>query len=151
MNLLGTVKNGSGGQELSRMRRHIFDQDQRHVTNITFLSANNAFPNTLHRVASACRLCYFQGYLFCWFPEARFDLFGRSLDPILGVCTGIFAFYLNQTNPRTAPPPGDTLPELFSWKRAKSRSFKLEKMELEKDTELEATLVSLLAEENKSR
>ncbi|PAV24066.1 hypothetical protein PNOK_0113400 [Pyrrhoderma noxium] len=36
-------------------------------------------------------------------------LLSRSLDPALGVITGVLAFYLNQTNPRTAPPPGESL------------------------------------------
>lgn len=44
MNFLGSVENGSGGQELSRMRRHIFDQDQRHVTNITFPERQQRIP-----------------------------------------------------------------------------------------------------------
>lgn len=40
----------------------------------------------------------------------------RSLDPALGVFTGALAFYLRQTNPRTAPPPEESLSALVSWK-----------------------------------
>ncbi|XAO24982.1 hypothetical protein I312_103791 [Cryptococcus bacillisporus CA1280] len=42
-------------------------------------------------------------------------LLSRTLDPLLAVFTGLFAFYLNQNNPRTAPPPGHTLQELLRW------------------------------------
>lgn len=40
----------------------------------------------------------------------------RFLDPGLGVFTGVLAFYLRQTNPRTAPPPEETFSALLSWK-----------------------------------
>lgn len=43
-------------------------------------------------------------------------LLRRSLDPALGVFTGVLAFYLRQTNPRTAPPPEETFSALVSWK-----------------------------------
>ena len=43
-------------------------------------------------------------------------LLRRSLDPALGVFTGVLAFYLRQTNPGTAPPPEETLSVLVSWK-----------------------------------
>ncbi|KAG8907683.1 hypothetical protein FRB99_002761 [Tulasnella sp. 403] len=43
-------------------------------------------------------------------------LLTRRLDPLLAVFTGVFAFYLSETNPRTAPPPGETLGELAKWK-----------------------------------
>jgi non-classical export protein 1 len=46
---------------------------------------------------------------------------GRGLDPLLGVFTGVLAYYLAETNPRTAPPPEDTLRELLRWKRDKWR------------------------------
>ncbi|KAF8511381.1 hypothetical protein JB92DRAFT_2934848 [Gautieria morchelliformis] len=48
-------------------------------------------------------------------------LLSRTLDPLLGVFTGVLAFYLAETNPRTAPPPDDTLKELLRWKRHKWR------------------------------
>jgi Non-classical export protein 1 len=38
------------------------------------------------------------------------------LDPALGVFTGVLAFYLRQTNPKTALPPEETLSALVSWK-----------------------------------
>jgi len=43
-------------------------------------------------------------------------LLRRSLDPALGVFTGVLASYLRQTNPRTAPPPEETLSALVSWR-----------------------------------
>ncbi|WVO15358.1 hypothetical protein L204_103014 [Cryptococcus depauperatus] len=48
-------------------------------------------------------------------------LLSRTLDPVLGIFTGVFAYYLNETNPRTAPPQGHTLRELVSWKWADIR------------------------------
>ncbi|KAI0273733.1 hypothetical protein BC834DRAFT_790353, partial [Gloeopeniophorella convolvens] len=45
-----------------------------------------------------------------------------ALDPLLGVFTGSLAYYLYETNPRTAPPPDQTLENLVRWKIAKSRS-----------------------------
>ncbi len=40
----------------------------------------------------------------------------RGLDPLLGVFTGILAYKMSETNPRTAPPPGETLGALVRWK-----------------------------------
>lgn len=51
-------------------------------------------------------------------------LLSRTLDPLLAVFTGLFAFYLNQNNPRTAPPPGHTLQELLRWKWAESKKIR---------------------------
>ncbi|KAG9045926.1 hypothetical protein FS837_005401 [Tulasnella sp. UAMH 9824] len=43
-------------------------------------------------------------------------LLSKGLDPILGVLTGILAYRLSESNPRTGPPPGETLQELMKWK-----------------------------------
>ncbi|KAF9519921.1 hypothetical protein BS47DRAFT_1336646 [Hydnum rufescens UP504] len=43
-------------------------------------------------------------------------LLSRGLDPVLGVFTGVLAYYLYERNPRTAPPPGEKLHELARWK-----------------------------------
>lgn len=51
-------------------------------------------------------------------------LLSRTLDPLLAVFTGLFAFHLNQNNPRTAPPPGHTLQELLRWKWAESKKIR---------------------------
>ncbi|WVQ74463.1 hypothetical protein IAR50_004064 [Cryptococcus sp. DSM 104548] len=63
----------------------------------------------------------------------RTYLLSRTLDPILGAFTGVFAYYLNETNPRTAPPPGHTLSELVSWRWNESKQLRQarEKEELE--------------------
>jgi Non-classical export protein 1 len=42
----------------------------------------------------------------------------RSLDMILGIGTGVFAYYLYETHPRTAPPQQERLAELVRWKYA---------------------------------
>jgi Non-classical export protein 1 len=42
-----------------------------------------------------------------------------GLDPLLGVFTGILAYYMYETNPRTAPPADQKLGELARWKLSK--------------------------------
>lgn len=39
-----------------------------------------------------------------------------ALDPLLGIFTGAFAFYLYEINPRTAPAPEQKLDSLVRWK-----------------------------------
>ncbi|RPD66144.1 hypothetical protein L226DRAFT_609041 [Lentinus tigrinus ALCF2SS1-7] len=46
-------------------------------------------------------------------------LLSRSMDPILGVFTGIFAYYLYEKHPRTAMPEELRLMSLLRWKREK--------------------------------
>ncbi|KAF5373875.1 hypothetical protein D9758_000630 [Tetrapyrgos nigripes] len=46
-------------------------------------------------------------------------LLSRTLDPILGVFTGFLAYYMYETHPRNAIPPGETLLELTRWKLEK--------------------------------
>jgi len=43
-------------------------------------------------------------------------LLSRTLDPLLGIFTGVFAYYLYETNPRTAPSPEQKLDALVRWK-----------------------------------
>ncbi|KAJ4487874.1 hypothetical protein J3R30DRAFT_3281256, partial [Lentinula aciculospora] len=40
----------------------------------------------------------------------------RGLDPVLGVFTGVLAYYLYETHPRTALPQKQRLLELVRWK-----------------------------------
>ncbi len=42
-------------------------------------------------------------------------LLSRTLDPLLGIFTGVLAYHLHENNPRSAPPPGHTLQELVRW------------------------------------
>ena len=42
-------------------------------------------------------------------------LLSRTLDPILGVFTGFFAYHLSESNPRSNIPQGHTLRELIPW------------------------------------
>ena len=51
----------------------------------------------------------------------RVYLLSRTLDPILGVFTGLLAYHLHETNPRSAPPPGHTLQELARWQWSEIR------------------------------
>ncbi|KAG6898361.1 hypothetical protein C0992_009036 [Termitomyces sp. T32_za158] len=45
-------------------------------------------------------------------------LLSRSLDPLLGIFTGVFAYYLHETHPRTALSPEERLSALLRWKWA---------------------------------
>lgn len=45
-----------------------------------------------------------------------------TLDPLLGVFTGVLAYRLYEGHPRTAPPPGQTLSELVQWKWNKRKA-----------------------------
>jgi hypothetical protein len=56
------------------------------------------------------------------------ELSCRVLDPVLGVFTGVFAYYLYETNPRTAFPPGEKLPDLLRWKWSKWRQERDQKL-----------------------
>ncbi|KAI0256799.1 hypothetical protein BJV78DRAFT_1278431 [Lactifluus subvellereus] len=49
-------------------------------------------------------------------------LLSRTLDPLLGIFTGAFAYYLYETNPRTAPIPEQKLDSLVRWKIEKYNS-----------------------------
>lgn len=72
---------------------------------------------------------------------ARSYLLSRTLDPLLGVFTGFLAYYLHETNPRTAPPPGHTLKDLVSWQVAdneRRRQVAAAATALEESAELEA-------------
>ncbi|WWC63815.1 uncharacterized protein I303_106420 [Kwoniella dejecticola CBS 10117] len=55
---------------------------------------------------------------------AKTYLLSRTLDPILGIFTGLLAFHLNETNPRSAPLPGHTLRELIAWKWNDSKQLR---------------------------
>ncbi|KAI0082627.1 hypothetical protein K474DRAFT_1702624 [Panus rudis PR-1116 ss-1] len=48
-------------------------------------------------------------------------LLSKALDPLLGVFTGVFAYYLYENHPRTAPPDGERLIDLARWKWEKRR------------------------------
>lgn len=55
-------------------------------------------------------------------PRSSLDVFTsvrRSLDTFLGVFSGVLAFYMNETHPRTARPPEQRLLPLLRWKWAK--------------------------------
>ena len=51
----------------------------------------------------------------------RIYLLSRTLDPLLGIFTGLLAYRLHEINPRSAPPPGHTLSELMTWQWAEMR------------------------------
>ncbi|ESK94535.1 hypothetical protein Moror_8002 [Moniliophthora roreri MCA 2997] len=51
-------------------------------------------------------------------------LLHRVIDPILGVFTGVLAYYLYETHPRTGLPQDQRLTELLKWKRSLSKQEK---------------------------
>ncbi|KAH7327604.1 hypothetical protein B0J17DRAFT_680329 [Rhizoctonia solani] len=55
-------------------------------------------------------------------------LISKYLDPFLGIATGLLAYHLHETNPRTAPPEGEDLRSLIQWKRSMARHEELTEM-----------------------
>ncbi|KAH8116776.1 hypothetical protein DFH11DRAFT_1131624 [Phellopilus nigrolimitatus] len=74
-------------------------------------------------------------------------LLSRSLDPILGVFTGVLAFYMHETNPRTAPPSDESLLALAQWKREKWNRARVEKEEAESEAQFRRTVEELVKED----
>ncbi|KDN42474.1 hypothetical protein RSAG8_06791, partial [Rhizoctonia solani AG-8 WAC10335] len=58
----------------------------------------------------------------------RAYLISKYSDPFLGITTGLLAYYLHQTNPRTAPPEGEDLRSLIRWKQSMARRKELAEM-----------------------
>ncbi|KAL0581538.1 hypothetical protein V5O48_000467 [Marasmius crinis-equi] len=56
-------------------------------------------------------------------------LLSRGLDPVLGVFSGVLAYYLYETHPRTALPHDQTLRELIKWKWSQHKESKLPQSE----------------------
>ncbi|CAE7054781.1 unnamed protein product [Rhizoctonia solani] len=50
------------------------------------------------------------------------------IDPFLGIATGLLAYHLHETNPRTAPPEGEDLRTLIRWRQSMARSRELAEM-----------------------
>ncbi|KIJ69305.1 hypothetical protein HYDPIDRAFT_123629, partial [Hydnomerulius pinastri MD-312] len=74
-------------------------------------------------------------------------LLSRGLDPLLGVFTGCLAYYLYETNPRTALPPDQRLSTLAEWKWAKWKHEREEKW-LTLEREAAATLSATEGKKN---
>ncbi|CAE6359275.1 unnamed protein product [Rhizoctonia solani] len=60
---------------------------------------------------------------------ARTYLISKYLDPLLGIATGLLAYHLHESNPRTAPPTGEDLRSLIRWKQSIARQEELAEME----------------------
>lgn len=58
-------------------------------------------------------------------------LLSRTLDPILGIFTGLLAYKLHETNPRSAPAEGHTLGALLGWRWQLSKDRRAERERLE--------------------
>ncbi|GLB34888.1 putative non-classical export protein 1 [Lyophyllum shimeji] len=55
-------------------------------------------------------------------------LLSRGLDPLLGIFTGFFAYYLHETHPRTALSPDERLSALLRWKWNKFQQSRREQL-----------------------
>jgi len=53
---------------------------------------------------------------------------GPSPRSFTGIFTGVFAYYLHENHPRTAPPPDQRLLALLQWKREKYQRERIEKL-----------------------
>ncbi|KAF8163364.1 hypothetical protein B0H34DRAFT_795082 [Crassisporium funariophilum] len=51
-------------------------------------------------------------------------LLSRGMDPFLGLFTGVLAYYLHETHPRTALQEEERLTELLRWKYDKYQEQK---------------------------
>ncbi|CAE6428356.1 unnamed protein product [Rhizoctonia solani] len=58
----------------------------------------------------------------------RTYLISKYLDPFLGIATGLLAYHLHETNPRTAPLEGEDLRSLIRWKQSMARRRELAEM-----------------------
>ncbi|KAI0928425.1 hypothetical protein AcW1_005674 [Taiwanofungus camphoratus] len=74
-------------------------------------------------------------------------LLSRALDPLLGIFTGMFAYGLYETNPRTAVPHQERLSELLKWKWEKWRSER--EIKLASGSDDEAILKAISGEDDK--
>ncbi|KAH9843059.1 uncharacterized protein C8Q71DRAFT_233570 [Rhodofomes roseus] len=66
-------------------------------------------------------------------------LLSRTLDPLLGIFTGVFAYYLYENNPRIALPEDQRLGALVQWKLDRWRQERERKLTAgEPDVDLNA-------------
>jgi hypothetical protein len=56
-----------------------------------------------------------------------FTVYNSVLDPMLGIATGVLAYYLYENHPRTKLPTEKTLGNLVNWKWSKWRREREEK------------------------
>jgi hypothetical protein len=71
-------------------------------------------------------------------PAPRTYLLSRGLDPVLGVFTGLLAYRLHETNPRSAPPEGHTLLALAGWRWGVAKERRVEREAAHAETETRA-------------
>ena len=69
-----------------------------------------------------------------------------TLDPLLGIFTGVFAYYLYETNPRTAPPPEQNLDTLVRWKIEKYQADRARRDPEGTSSDADSELSKLLAQ-----
>ncbi|KAI0807387.1 hypothetical protein C8Q74DRAFT_1227349 [Fomes fomentarius] len=79
-------------------------------------------------------------------------LLSRTLDPLLGVFTGVFAYYLYEKHPRTAMPDELRLVSLLRWKREKLQQERERKLLSMGDDNIDwqAIAVSVESDTNKA-
>jgi len=65
----------------------------------------------------------------------RVYLVSRRLDPVLGIASGLWAYYLYET--RLQRPVGHTLPELLRWKWDKRKQLQVQSLSTDPAADLE--------------
>jgi len=73
-------------------------------------------------------------------------LLSRTLDPLLGIFTGVFAYYLYESNPRTAPAPEQKLDALVRWKVEKYQANRAQRDSARAGSDADQDLSRLLAQ-----
>lgn len=69
-------------------------------------------------------------FVFAFLHVLRSDLdHYRTLDPLLGIFTGVFAYYLAENHPRAGFAPEERLRPLFQWKWAQYRARRNRELE----------------------
>ncbi|EMD37985.1 hypothetical protein CERSUDRAFT_113105 [Gelatoporia subvermispora B] len=73
-------------------------------------------------------------------------LLSRRLDPLLGVFTGVFAYYLYESHPRNAVPPEERLTALIKWKYNKWRNEREQRLTAGNDDEIDLKALAVEVE-----
>ncbi|KZT09516.1 uncharacterized protein LAESUDRAFT_646231 [Laetiporus sulphureus 93-53] len=67
-------------------------------------------------------------------------LLSRGLDPLLGIFTGVFAYYLYESHPRSAIEPEDKLNAVIAWRWKKWQREREQVLSPEEDVDLAALI-----------
>ncbi|OCH92236.1 hypothetical protein OBBRIDRAFT_791470 [Obba rivulosa] len=74
-------------------------------------------------------------------------LLSRGLDPLLGVFTGVLAYYLYESHPRNEVPPDERLTALIKWKYTKWRNEREQRLTTGNTDEIDLRALAAEVEE----